>query len=77
MPLNLQEFDVLFTKKTKLEELYLDPIGEKTTMVVKYRGGSCFHLQSDKIVTCTLRGDLGSRPKTIKQKKRRKYSFEF
>ena len=72
MPINLQELDKKKVLLGKLETLYLDPIGTADTLMVKYRGGT--NRVSKHIMSCTIRGELGSRKKSQKLK-RKKINF--
>ena len=71
MPLNLLELENRQKLFDNVEILYLDPIGEANFMLVQYRGGSN-RVMGDKIISCTVRGDLGSRPKAKRKSRRSK-----
>lgn len=69
MPINLEELEQKNSLFEKLEKLYLDPIEDKNgTMIVQYRGGST-RVVGNRIISCTVRGELGQRKKYKKKKK--------
>lgn len=69
MPINLQELGQKEDLFGTLEELYLDPIGDPKTMIIQYWGNSS-RMYGNRIISCTVRGELGKRKK-YKSKKRK------
>lgn len=74
MPVNLQELEQKNSLFEQLEELYLDPIGDSSTMVVQYRGGSSrIYGNTSRFVSCTVRGELAERRKYKSKRKKTLY----
>lgn len=72
MPINLEELEQKNNLYQKLETLYLDPIKDNNgTIIIQYRGSSNrVFSDRNRIISCTVRGELGQRKKYKKKEKK-------